>query len=118
MRLIFWLVAVPLLVLTAFFVVSNRGEVSVGLWPLTQGIQLPLWALILACLYLGFLIGAVAAWAAGHRHRARAREAVAELHRVESELDRRRKTDSRDPGPAAPQPGHRPAALPAVAGSR
>lgn len=116
MRLIFWLVAVPVLVVTAFFVITNRAEVTVGLWPLTVDIRLPLWALILASLYLGFMIGAIAAWAAGHRHRARAREAQAEAHRLESELERLRADRVRES--ATPAPAPRPAALPAAAGGR
>lgn len=76
MKLFFWIVVLPLLLLAAFFAVANRETVAVSLWPLTEPLETQLWIVIAAPLYVGFLLGALVAWASGHGTRARARAAV------------------------------------------
>ncbi len=39
------------------FLLSNRAEVDIGFWPLGQVATLPLGAVVLAVLVLGFLLG-------------------------------------------------------------
>jgi uncharacterized integral membrane protein len=76
MKLFFWIVGLPLLLLAAFFAVANRETVAVSLWPLSEPIETQLWVVVAAPLYVGFLLGALVAWASGHGTRARARAAV------------------------------------------
>lgn len=76
MKLFFWIVVLPLLLLAAFFAVANRETVAVNLWPLSEPLETQLWMVIAAPLYVGFLLGALVAWASGHGTRARARAAV------------------------------------------
>jgi uncharacterized integral membrane protein len=75
MRVTFWIVGVPLLLVGAFFAVANRELVSVDLWPLTGQIRLPLFAALVGALYLGFILGAAVAWWAGRGARGRGRDA-------------------------------------------
>lgn len=76
MKLFFWIVVLPLLLLAALFAVANRETVTVSLWPLTEPVETQLWIVIAAPLYVGFLLGALVAWASGHGTRARGRAAA------------------------------------------
>lgn len=76
MRLLFWILGLPLLLLAAFFAVANRESVAISLWPFAEPIQAQLWMVVAAPFYLGFLLGALVAWASGHGTRARARALV------------------------------------------
>lgn len=85
MKLLFWIVGVPLLLIAAFFAIANRESVSVSLWPLADAVHVPLFVAIVAPLYLGFLLGAGATWIAGGRTRARARDASRRAAALEQE---------------------------------
>lgn len=85
MKLLFWIVGLPLLLIAAFFAIANRESVSVSLWPFAEPLQVPLFIAIVGPLYLGFLLGAGAAWIAGGRLRTRGREAARRLDASERE---------------------------------
>ncbi len=74
MKILLWIVLLPLFLLGALFAVSNRGSVAIGLWPFFDGVEMPLFVALVGALYIGFLLGAIIAWwsAAGTRARARA----------------------------------------------
>ncbi len=72
--------------LLILFAVSNRAPVELKLEPLPYVLDLPLYALLLGTLVLGFLLGAVAAFFASQRTRRRARRAEAEAARLEAAL--------------------------------
>ncbi len=74
MKLVFWIVGVPLLLVAAFFAVANHDTVAISLWPLGDAIAVPLFAAIIIPLYVGVIIGAVAAWLSAHGVRKRARQ--------------------------------------------
>jgi putative membrane protein len=82
MKLLFWIIGVPLLLLAAFFAIANRELVTVSLWPVADPVAIPLFMAIVAPLYLGVMIGGLAGWWSGSR-RARAR-ARAEARRAEA----------------------------------
>ena len=88
MRPLVWIVGVPLLLVGAFFAVANREAVQIDLWPFLGKIELPLFAALVGALYLGFILGAVVAWWAGHAGRSRAREARRRAQRLEQENSR------------------------------
>jgi uncharacterized integral membrane protein len=71
MKLLFWIVGVPLLLLAAFFAIANRELVTVSLWPVAEPVDIPLFIAIVAPLYLGVILGVLAGWWSGAR-RARA----------------------------------------------
>ena len=65
---------IPLAAVVVFFTISNRGRVSIDLWPVPFSFEIPMFAAILAAAFGGFLAGAIISFiSAGHR-RARNRE--------------------------------------------
>lgn len=85
MKLLFWIVGVPLVLLAAFFAVDNRAAVSVGFWPFADALQVPLFVAIVVPLYIGVVLGAVVAWFSGGRARGRARREAKRAAALESE---------------------------------
>lgn len=73
MKLIRWIIGLPLAAIAIIFAVSNRQMVTVELWPLPWTADLPLYLLSLGTLAIGILIGALFAWTAGSHRRAQSR---------------------------------------------
>ncbi|MGC8476964.1 MAG: LapA family protein [Acetobacteraceae bacterium] len=92
------LIALPFLLLLVLFALSNRADVTLGLWPTGLSLQAPLALVVLGALALGFLAGGVVVRISESRHRRRARQAEAKLRRLEEEL-----AASRPPAPPAPR---------------
>lgn len=86
MKLVHWLVALPLAAVFAAFAVASWGDVSLGLWPLEERLTLPLFLVVLATLLLGFVAGAVTAWINGGRWRREARRRQRRIETLEAEL--------------------------------
>src|SRR5438105_1873862 len=84
-RAVTMLVMVPLTLILVVFVVSNRAEVMLSLWPLSDGVAAPLYLLVLALFLMGALIGSVIAWLSGAKTRRALRQAGAEAERAERE---------------------------------
>jgi len=61
MRVLFRLAMLAVAIVLAVFAVSNRGTIALGLWPVPDVVELPLYLLILACLLIGFVAGELAA---------------------------------------------------------
>ena len=79
------LVTVPVTIVLVTFAVSNRQEVFLSLWPLSEGVAIPLYLLVLALFLLGALAGATAAWLTGGKTRRLLREAARRADRAERE---------------------------------
>lgn len=73
MRLIGWLLALPVSLLAAVFAVANRHDLRLQLWPLPWSLDLPVYLAVLVPLVLGMVLGGLAVWLGGHRTRAAAR---------------------------------------------
>src|SRR4051794_19095277 len=86
MRILFWLLVILLAIALAAFAVSNRGPVAFGLWPFPWLLELPLYLAILGALLLGFLAGALAAWAGGRHSRRELRRQRRRIAALEREL--------------------------------
>src|SRR5216683_2461751 len=69
-KLVHWLVTLPLAIILVIFAVSNREGVIVTLWPLPVTVEAPLYLVVLLALVVGFLVGEVVAWINGRRWRA------------------------------------------------
>jgi len=83
-RTLYWAVVLAVAVLLMLFAVSNREIVPLALWPLPAEVDLPVYLLVLAALFAGFVVGAIAAWIGGHRLRRelwRRRRRIAALER-------------------------------------
>jgi uncharacterized integral membrane protein len=85
-RLVFWLVTVPVAVIAVLFAVSNLGRVPVALWPFSDVLVMPLYLLALVALGIGFLAGELVAWLNGGRWRREARRRQRRIEALEREL--------------------------------
>ncbi len=78
MRLLTWILGLPVAVVAIAFAVANRGDIDLDLWPLPYTVHLSLYLAVLGALVAGLLLGLLLGWASsGNRAAARAREAKA-----------------------------------------
>lgn len=110
MRVLAWLVGLPIAAIVVLFAVSNRELMSVGLWPFTDGIEAPAYVVGLIPLAIGLLLGAgfaaIGTMRARLRHRAERRK-VRAMERNLAELRASAATSPAHPAisaPAAPPP--------------
>lgn len=87
-RLLFWLVALPLAVIAAAFAVANRAPVAISLDPVPFVLELPLYAVAFGGLIAGLTIGLIALWPALVRWRSAARSRGEDIARLRTELVR------------------------------
>src|SRR5262245_31927252 len=73
MKILIWLIFLPIVLIAAFFAIANRDVVTVDLWPLASPVALPLFAALAGALYVGMGLGAILTWIGGRRTRQRAR---------------------------------------------
>ena len=82
--------AIPFGFVVIAFAIANRGAVEVSLDPLPFSFAVPLYLVAMGGLAVGFAVGAVAAWLAGHGGRRRSRLDRARIASLEGELSRPR----------------------------
>jgi uncharacterized integral membrane protein len=85
-KLIHWLVTLPLAVIIVLFAVSNRDGVIVTFWPIPLAIEAPLYLIVLLALFAGFLGGELVAWINGRHHRRHSRRRARRIEELEREL--------------------------------
>ncbi|PKR58755.1 LapA family protein [Thalassospira lohafexi] len=85
MRVLYWIIAIPIAVLIAVFAVSNRAAVTLSLWPLPYELELPLFLPIMVALLVGLGIGLAYEWLVHGKHRRAVRRMDSELKRVKAE---------------------------------
>jgi uncharacterized integral membrane protein len=85
-KLVHWLVAVPVALVLIIFAVSNREVVTVTFWPLPIQVGAPLWLVVLLAALVGFLFGEIVAWVNGRRWRRDARRKTRRIDALEREL--------------------------------
>lgn len=73
-RILSWIIMIPLAAGVVAFTVSNRGMVRLDLWPTPYNLEVPVFAAVLAAAVIGFLSGAVVSFVAAGRRRARNRQ--------------------------------------------
>lgn len=86
MRRFAWIVTLPVTLVIVVFAVANRQTVTIDLWPLEMSYSLPLFALVLICLLVGFLCGVVIMWLSAGKTRSRARESYYRASTLEREV--------------------------------
>jgi uncharacterized integral membrane protein len=96
MRLLFWIIGVPVAAVLIAFAVANRHIVEVSLDPLSQqdpwaSFAVPLWTVLFLGIFCGLIVGWIGAWLKQGRWRRAAREAKAELAAARSEAARLRR---------------------------
>lgn len=87
LRVLFWVIFLPLLVIVVVFAVNNHQMTAVDLWPvLEEPLPWPVYGIVLVSLVAGFLWGAVVAWLQGHGSRQRARTLHRNLQQKDLEI--------------------------------
>lgn len=76
MRLISWLIALPVTLLAISFSASNLGDIPIRIWPIALEFSPPIPAFTFVVLLIGFVLGALTTWIGAGRTRSKAREAV------------------------------------------
>jgi uncharacterized integral membrane protein len=109
-KLVTALILVPLAIVLVAFAVANRQTVVVSFDPFDQAhpaftLAVPLFALILALVVSGVIVGGVAAWLRQSKWRRTARLAQAQARELGAELDRLKRSMRPVELPTAPVPG-------------
>ena len=84
------------LVILAFvlsFVLSNRLDVTVGLWPFDETVQVPLYLVGLTPLALGLFVGGLGGWLASIPHRLKVRRLTKVLGTLNEHIDSLQSSD-------------------------
>jgi len=78
MKILWWIIGVPIALLLVMLAVANRDLVSLSLDPLGGSVTLPLYIVIFVTFLAGLICGGILTWASGLRRRARKRKAERE----------------------------------------
>jgi len=102
-RILTWIIGLPLAAVAVAFAVANRQTVELDLWPLPITVGLSVYLAVLGALAAGLVLGLLIGRAtAGSRAAARARAAEAKADAAEAECARLRE---RAETAALPSPG-------------
>ena len=104
MKVLFWLLYLPLLVVVAAFGAANRHDVSIDFDPLPFGLTAPVFAVVLAAALIGLVVGGSSAWMAGRKWRKTARRLRRQNALLETEVAALREQIESATGPALEVP--------------
>ena len=89
MRLLSYLITIPIAVALILFAISNQGMVVVELWPLPFASRpLPLYTIVLVPAAVAFFLGGLIVWLGGTRTRRLARQRKRAVENLRAELGR------------------------------
>lgn len=87
MRIITWIIGLPVAALATAFAVANRQVIDVDLWPLPMTVSLGLYLAVLGALALGLITGLLMGWlSSSSKKSARAKVAQAKVQDLQSEI--------------------------------
>jgi uncharacterized integral membrane protein len=75
-----------LVAILVLFASSNKEETKLELFPLPQEITAPLYLIAFLLIFAGFVLGGLAAWNAGRRHRRNAKQSNKRVQILEGDL--------------------------------
>lgn len=106
LRILTWIIGLPVAVVAIGFAVANRQDIVLDLWPLPYTIGISVYLTVLGSLAIGLVLGLViGGMAAGSRASRRAREAESRARVAEAEAASLRvRTGETDPNRALPPP--------------
>ncbi|HKJ72968.1 MAG TPA: LapA family protein [Alphaproteobacteria bacterium] len=78
MRILWWVIAVPVALLLVMLAVANRDLVTLSLDPVGGSVALPLYLVIFLAFLVGLVCGGVLTWFSGVKRRIRKRKAERE----------------------------------------
>ncbi len=88
MRIVSWIIGLPVAVAAVAFAVANRQDVDFDLWPLPFSVRVSVYLAVLGALAAGLLVGLFFGWAgAGSRASARAAKAEAKARALSQEVE-------------------------------
>ena len=98
MRLLSWIILLPVALAAVAFSVVNREPVALDLWPLPFTVETPVFLIVLISIFAGFVWGGMVAWVSAMRGR---RGAIADRmagadKEVERLKDKLRQTNPRE----------------------
>ena len=91
MRILAWAIAAAVAIVVIAFAVANRGPVAISVAPFPYQLDIPIWALAVGALAVGFLSGALVRWLLDHKVRRMARRGRRRNRVLEQELAGARK---------------------------
>lgn len=86
MKFFGWLIAVPVGLIIIAFAIANRGKVELRFDPLPYELDIPIWAITIGALAVGFVLGAVIRWLLDHKWRAMANQGRRRIRALEREV--------------------------------
>lgn len=86
MRIAFWIIALPIVVIAMAFAVSNSESAVIALWPLPYRLEVPLYAAVTGALFLGLVAGLTYGWITSLRLRHRAHAESKRADHLETEI--------------------------------
>ena len=92
MGILRWFTTFLVSVVVIVFSISNLELVGVHWSPFHPSYNLPLYAVILAALSLGFFWGGLMVWFSGSKTRSKLRQANKDIKRLETDVEEARKT--------------------------
>lgn len=104
MRLLSWIILLPVALAVVSFSVVNREPVGLDLWPLPYTVETPVFLIILLSVFAGFVWGGMVAWVSAMRGRRRAiakrmAGAEEEVERLKEKLRQENPLEKRLEGP-------------------
>lgn len=95
-RIFSWIIGLPIAVIGVGFAVANRQWVTVSFDPVNRvhpfaTIDMPLWALFFAGIFLGIVVGWFVAWRGAAKYRRATRDAKIELVRSQQHHEREKR---------------------------
>jgi uncharacterized integral membrane protein len=85
-KLLLWLLLLPLTLIFVAFAIANRHAVTLSLDPTPLSIEAPLYGLVFAGIFAGLIAGGLIAWLRAGRWRRQLREEQRNVRRLEGEL--------------------------------
>lgn len=97
MKILFWIVVLPIVILATAFAVNNRADVTLDLTPFPYTLMLPVYLAVLLSVLAGFLIGGFVSWLSHGKLRRLLRQRNRHIGHLERELlELRDERDERD----------------------
>lgn len=94
MKVLTWLIGLPVAVVATVFAVVNRQDLHFDLWPFPYGVEAPAFVAVLVPLALGLVLGAVLGWVSAGRARRTARDQRRRADSLERQLEAAQKADT------------------------
>ena len=118
MRVVFWIIALPIIAAAMAFAVSNHETVVISLWPLAYSLDVPLYIAVTGALFVGFLTGVIYGWIHSLPLRHRARNDARQAAKLQSEIEDLRHKLSQAEQASHPLPPASPTSYPPPAALR